>query len=160
MRLNVLYAALLALLFPIGAWSADPKVDAKAETKAGAKADAKADDTTGTWTAESAEMAGQPLPEAVRNSIRLVIKGDKYKMTVANQVEEGTSKADATATPKTLDVSGTSGPNKGKTLQAIYELDGDKLKVCYDLSGTARPKEFKTTAGTQLFLVNYKREKP
>jgi uncharacterized protein (TIGR03067 family) len=80
-------------------------------------------------------------------------------MTVNNQVEEGTSKADATVTPKTLDVMGNSGPNKGKTLKAIYELDGDKLKVCYDLSGSARPTEFKTSAGTQQFMVTYKKSK-
>lgn len=39
------------------------------------------------------------------------------------------------------------------------ELDGDTLRVCCDLSGNARPSEFKTKAETQLFLVTYKREK-
>jgi uncharacterized protein (TIGR03067 family) len=155
MRLNVIYAALLGLLFPIGAWSADEKVDAKADTKTAAKAD----DTTGTWTAESAEMAGMSLPAEFCKAIKLVIKGDKYKLTINNTVEEGTSKSDATATPKTLDVMGSSGPNKGKTLQAIYELNGDTLKVCYDLSGSGRPKEFKTMPGTQQFMVTYKKSK-
>lgn len=41
---------------------------------------------------------------------------------------------------------------------AIYELDGDTLRVCYDLSGKARPSEFKTKAETQLLLFTYKRE--
>ena len=58
-----------------------------------------------------------------------------------------------------MDITGTEGPNKGKTFQAIYELDGDTLKVCYDLSGKGRPTEFKTAEGTQLFLVIYTREK-
>jgi hypothetical protein len=43
---------------------------------------------------------------------------------------------------------------------AIYELTDTTLRVCYDLSGKARPKEFKTKADTQLFLVKYKRQKP
>jgi hypothetical protein len=55
---------------------------------------------------------------------------------------------------------GTDGPNKGKTFLAIYELDKDSLKVCYDLSGKARPTEFKTKPDTTLFLVTYTREKP
>lgn len=44
-------------------------------------------------------------------------------------------------------------------MSAIYELDDDMLKICYDLSGKSRPTEFKTSEGTQLFLVTYKREK-
>ena len=155
MRLNILSAALLALLIPVGAWSADEKVEAKADARAGAKAD----DTSGTWTATSAEMAGMTLPGSFYGTIKLVINEDKYKLTIGDKVDEGTSKADASATPKTLDVTGTKGPNKGKTMLAIYELDGDTMKVCYDLSGNARPKEFKTTAGSQLFLITYKREK-
>ena len=58
-----------------------------------------------------------------------------------------------------MDITGTEGPNKGKTFLAVYELDGDTLRICYDLSGKSRPTEFKTTEGTQLFLVSYKREK-
>ncbi len=67
-------------------------------------------------------------------------------------------KLDSSARPKALDITGTEGPNKGKTILAIYELDGDTFRVCYDLSGKSRPTEFKTKAETQLFLVSYKRD--
>jgi hypothetical protein len=40
---------------------------------------------------------------------------------------------------------------------AIYELDGDTLRICYDLSRTKRPAEFKTLPATQLYLVTYER---
>jgi uncharacterized protein (TIGR03067 family) len=63
------------------------------------------------------------------------------------------------ASPKAMEVTGTAGPNKGKTFPAIYELIGDTLTVCYDLSGKARPSEFKSKAGTHLFLATYKRVK-
>ena len=43
---------------------------------------------------------------------------------------------------------------------AIYERNGDTLRVCYDLSRKARPTEFKTAEGTRLFLVEYKLQKP
>jgi uncharacterized protein (TIGR03067 family) len=84
----------------------------------------------------------------------------KYTVTVGDQKDEGTVKLDPAKTPREMDITGTDGPNKGMTFLAIYEIKDDTLRVCYDLSGKARPKEFKTQADSQLFLVEYKREKP
>jgi uncharacterized protein (TIGR03067 family) len=121
-------------------------------------ADAKA--IQGTWLPETAELAGKPFPEEVTKSIRLVLgDGGKYTVTVGDRVDEGTTKIDPTKKPKTLDIVGTKGPNMGKTFLAIYELKGDTLRVCYDLSGKAHPDEFKSKPNTQLFLVTYHREK-
>ena len=121
-------------------------------------ADAKDEDAIqGTWLASTAELAGQQFPDELRKSIKLVIKDGKYTVTVGNQPDKGTSKVDPSAKPKTMDVTGTDGPNKGKTFLAIYELNGDTMRICYDLSGKSRPTEFKTAAGTQLFLVTYTR---
>ena len=117
------------------------------------------DAVQGTWLASAAELGGKPFPEEVRKSIKLTLKDGKYTVTVGKNPDQGTVKLDSSAKPKALDISGTEGPNKGKTFLAIYELDGDTLKICYDLSGKARPTEFKTAEGTQQFLVTYKREK-
>lgn len=114
----------------------------------------------GTWRASAAELGGKPFPEEVRKSIKLTLKDGKYTVTVGKNPDQGDVKLDPSAKPKTMDVTGTEGPNKGKTILAIYELDGDALKVCYDLSGKARPAAFKSAEGTQQFLVTYKREKP
>ena len=114
----------------------------------------------GTWLASAAELGGKPFPEEVRKSIKLTLKDGKYTVTVGKNPDQGTVRLDPSAKPKALDVIGTEGPNKGKTIRAIYERDGDTLRVCYDLSGKDRPTEFKTKAGTQLFLVTYKRKKP
>ena len=100
------------------------------------------------------------FPDEVRKTIKLVVKDDKYTATVGSQVDQGTIKLNPATKPKEMDITGTEGPNKGKTILAIYQRDGDTLRVCYDLSGKNRPKEFKTKEGTQLFLVTYKREKP
>jgi uncharacterized protein (TIGR03067 family) len=114
----------------------------------------------GAWLPSTAELAGKPFPEEVRKTIKLVIKDDTYTVTVGKLVDKGTAKLNPSAKPKQMEVTGTDGPNKGKTFLAIYELDGDTLRICYDLSGKSHPKEFKTMEGTQLFLVTYKREKP
>jgi uncharacterized protein (TIGR03067 family) len=122
--------------------------------------DAKDDALQGTWLPSTAELGGKPFPDEVRKTIKLVVKDDKYTVTVGKEVDQGTVKLNPTAKPKEIDSIGTDGPNKGKTILAIYERDGDTLKVCYDLSGKTRPTEFKTKEDTALFLVTYKREKP
>jgi uncharacterized protein (TIGR03067 family) len=114
----------------------------------------------GIWMPSSAELGGKMFPEEVRKTIKLVVTDDKYTVTVGKAVDRGTVKLNPAAKPKELEIIGTDGPNKGKKILAIYERDGDTLRVCYDLSGKGRPTEFKTREGTQWFLVTYKRQKP
>jgi uncharacterized protein (TIGR03067 family) len=119
----------------------------------------KDDNLEGTWLPSAAELAGKKFPDEVCKTIKLVVKGDQYTVTAGTKLDRGTCKLDKSVKPKALDITGTDGPNKGKTILAIYEQDGDTLRVCYDLSGKGRPAEFRTKEGTQLFLVTYKREK-
>jgi uncharacterized protein (TIGR03067 family) len=127
-----------------------------------ARGDAGADskDLEGTWLPLSAEFAGEKYPDKVLKTMKLVVKDDKYTVEVGEQTDEGTVKLDSVKSPKAMDITGTKGPNKGKTFLAIYELKDDTLRVCYDLSGEARPTEFATKENTQLFLVTYKQAKP
>ncbi len=114
---------------------------------------------SGTWVPTAAELDGEKLPETVYKTIKLVLKDEKYTVTVGKQVDEGTVKLDLETDPTGMEIKGTKGPNEGKTIPAIYELKDDTLKVCYNLDGEKRPKEFKTTAGSNYYLVTYKREK-
>jgi uncharacterized protein (TIGR03067 family) len=138
-RLAFLQLAVFLIAWP--ALADDPKADEKA--------------LQGTWDLTEAELGGKPLPI---KGVTLTMDNGKYTVKAESE-DKGTYTADATKKPKEIDIKGTDGPNKGKTFPAIYELDGDTLKVCYDLSGKTRPKEFKTTAGTQQFLATYKRKK-
>jgi len=125
-----------------------------------AKGVVRPDDLSGTWIPAAAELAGVKYPDDVRKTITLVVKDDKYTVTVGTLVDQGTMKLNADATPKEMDVTGTDGPNKGRTILAIYEHTGDTLRICYELSGSGRPKQFKTDPGSTLFLVTYERKKP
>jgi len=142
------YGLLLAVAVALALSSPSPGDDAKDDAKK----------IQGTWLPKSAELAGKPLPDEVRKSIKLVLKGDTYTATVGTEPDKGTFKLDPSAKPRAIDITGTDGPNKGKTFPAIYELTDDTLTVCYNLGGKDRPTEFKTKEGTQLFLVTYKRE--
>jgi uncharacterized protein (TIGR03067 family) len=114
----------------------------------------------GTWIPAKAELAGKAFPEQVLKSMMLQMKGDAYTSTVGKALDRGTVKRNDAAMPKRLDIVGTVGPNKGKTILAIYERNGDTLRICYDLTGKAYPTEFKTSEGTQHFLVAWKRAQP
>ena len=113
----------------------------------------------GTWKPQSAELAGKPFPQPVVDSMKLTLKGETYLVDVGGQLDEGKCTHDSAKSPKTIDITGTKGPNEGKTFLAIYELKGDEFNVCYDLSGKSRPTEFATKPGTKLFLVKYRRVK-
>lgn len=124
---------------------------------AGSPDDAKA--VQGSWTPAKAELAGQPMTDDVLKTISLKLENGKYEVFVGVLPDKGTYTIDSTSKPKSMTITGTEGPNNGKTFPAIYELNGETLRICYDLSGAKRPTEFKTSAGTQLYLVTYNRKK-
>jgi uncharacterized protein (TIGR03067 family) len=113
----------------------------------------------GSWKPAEAELAGQAMPDEVLKTISLKLDNGKYEVFVGEHPDRGTYTIDPGAKPKGMSVTGTEGPNHGKTFPAIYELHGDTLRICYDLSGAKRPTEFKSIAGTQLYLVTYHRKK-
>lgn len=113
----------------------------------------------GEWVPVKAELAGQAMPEAVLKTISLKLTKNEYEAVVAGKSDKGTWTIDPAAKPKGMEIVGVKGPNEGKTFPAIYELKTDSLRVCYDLSGAKRPTEFKTSAGTKLYLVTYERKK-
>jgi uncharacterized protein (TIGR03067 family) len=115
----------------------------------------------GTWRPVAAKLGGSELPDEVRKTIKLVVTDGKYAVTVGREgTDEGTIKLDPAQKPRAMDIVGTKGPNKGKTIPAIYELTDGTLRICYDLGGKARPTEFQSKPETQLFLVTYERAKP
>jgi len=144
MKLRIL---LLGVMACVCVWAADAP-------KGGGKVD-------GVWKPLKGELGGRPMPEEVMKSITLTLTNSNYDVYVGTDTarDRGTAKYNTKVAPMTIDITGTNGPNMGKTIPAIYEVDGDTLRVCYDLSGAKHPTEFKTTPGTQLFLVTYQRKK-
>ena len=141
---NILWIG-LAIAASLSVFAADPPDDAKA--------------VQGNWKPVKAELAGQPMTEDVLNSISLKLDNGKYEVFVGANPDKGTYTLDSATKPKSMTITGTEGPNAGKTFPALYELKGDTLRICYDLSGAKRPTEFKTIADTKLYLVTYHRKK-
>jgi len=141
---NIFYIG-LAVAVSLSAFAADSPNDAKA--------------VQGNWKPVKAELAGQPMHDAVLKMISLKLDNGKYEVLVGEEPDRGTYTLDASSKPKSMIITGTEGANHGKTFPAIYELKDGTLRICYDLSGAKRPTEFKTSAGTQLYLVTYNRKK-
>src|ERR1035438_5701965 len=79
----------------------------------------------GKWKPTKAELAGQPMADAVLKVISLKLDNGKYEVFVGDEPDRGTYTVDSTAQPKSMTVTGTDGVNRGKTFPAIYELKGD-----------------------------------
>lgn len=122
------------------------------------------DAIVGTWKIEKFDTGGGfagPGPAEI-DKIRFVFEKDgKMKMTGGPGGEEmgATFKIDATAKPKSIDLTMTRPGQKPDTALGIYELDGDTLKLCIaEGSNKARPEEMKAD-GKQLVVVTFTRVK-
>jgi uncharacterized protein (TIGR03067 family) len=124
------------------------------------RGDATADDwkkLAGTWKVDAATLNGDDAKAMLKDAVLTIDEG-KYKLQLGT-TDAGTLGIDPGKTPKQMTITGSEGPNKGKTFPAIYEVDGDTLKICYALNAKEPPKEFKSTADNKTLLVTYKREK-
>jgi uncharacterized protein (TIGR03067 family) len=111
----------------------------------------------GQWRATS--VRGLEISDDDAKSITLTIEGEKYSVMVGEKgPDKGTLKLDKKDKLKTIDIVGTEGPNKGKTILAIYEHEGDNLRICYAIEDDTRPTEFKGVSGKSI-LITYKRVK-
>src|SRR2546430_688318 len=75
--------------------------------------DAKA--VQGNWKPVKAELAGQPMTDTFLNSISLKLDNGKYEAVVGGNPDKGTYTLDSTSKPGGMTVTGTEGPNHGKT---------------------------------------------
>ncbi len=113
----------------------------------------------GKWKVEKAELGGKDAMSFAKDVKLELLEGGKYKLDLLGQKDEGTFTVDPSKKPAEMDIKGTDGPNKGKTIKTIYKIDGDTVTLCYELGGDDRPTKFETKADSKQFLVVYKREK-
>ncbi len=107
----------------------------------------------GRWLPLSAELGGNDLPVASFGGATLLLTVDTYEF--GN--DRGSYEIVGVDRPAAMDIHGRDGPNAGKTIPAIFALDGDQLTVCYQLGGDGRPAGLFSQTGTQVLLVHYSR---
>src|SRR4051812_24815847 len=108
----------------------------------------------GTWEMVSGEKGGEPAPDKLVKTLRLTFKTEgKLHVQAKDEDKDGTWKIDATKKPRQIEIMA-----EDKTLEGIYELDGDNLKLCVS-EGGSRPSEFKSPEGSKTMLLVLKRQK-
>ena len=100
------------------------------------------------------------LPKVGNYTVKLTVDGEKYTFHVRDMVIEGTHKLEPTKKPKQIDAVRSKGPDAGKTLKGIYELDDKTFKVCFGAAGKDQPTEFATKEGDGHRLLTFERQNP
>lgn len=129
-------------------------VAATAADKPDPKADLAA--LKGRWKVTATTFDGKavPLPAAGRT----LEFGEKEFTAFDGEKTAGTLAftLDVTSTPKRIDLE-----RKGNDKKAagVYQLDGDKLVICYGEWGAERPEKVESKAGGKAFLLELERVK-
>jgi uncharacterized protein (TIGR03067 family) len=114
----------------------------------------------GTWKLIEATDQGDQL---IVQDIRATFRYGKLVLREGGKVyAESAFKLDPTTSPNAIDLTGISeGPSKGKTLQGIYRIEGDRLTICVPCNPGVRerPTEFKAPSGSKCSLFVLKRIK-
>ncbi len=118
----------------------------------------------GLWKPGKAILAGQTLPTTQLHRMRLQLNEGRFDFQLPGFAEKGKlaivkpAAYDPSVQPGELNVIIEEGPNKGKTVPAIFRFEGQKLVICYASEGKARPAEFGSDVENQNLLVEYVRQ--
>jgi len=111
----------------------------------------------GHWQIVSAELAGEKMPDLVAHKIEIELAASTYTVRFNGEIaDQGTFALAPHPTAKALTLKGVAGTNAGRTIPAIYRLDGPHLHICYGLDGVV-PGAFASPSGTAHFLAMYRR---
>lgn len=129
---------------------------------AGAGADAEKKEFArfaGTWSLSECKYDGT---DHSKLKFKVVFKGNEGTLegnaSVSNEYSKIRFKLDPSAKPKTMDITIAAGSQTDATMQGIYELKDDELRICAKVFGTGRPKEFEAPDGSSTVLLVLKRD--
>jgi len=113
----------------------------------------------GAWVPVAATVGGHSLVIGELRVKYLVLDSGGYSIIDrTNQVvDAGEYLADEAGSPQTIDIVGREGANAGRTMLAIYQLEADRLTVCYDIEGADRPLDMQSSDDQLLLSITYTR---
>jgi uncharacterized protein (TIGR03067 family) len=113
----------------------------------------------GAWTFEFQELSGERLPDAQLRSAILVFEGDRFTVTAGGELVHRGTLQNIDPVQKAMDAHVAEGLAAGTTMLGVYELDGDTLRVCFDMEGRQRPIDVMSPTGPGVFRNVHKRVK-
>lgn len=104
-----------------------------------------------------AEFAGAPAPDEVVRRTELHFTDERYSMRFdAAEADAGRYEASGELATRTLTLRADTGPNAGRIVPCIFQLVGDRLRICYGIDGRL-PTHFTTSAAQPRYLATYRR---
>ena len=115
----------------------------------------------GIWSPVRGSLNGDPVPEMLLRHLTLTLHCGRYEIRFAEELQHhGSYKLSTFDSPySTLTLypdsrfQSDSGP---PCFPSIYQLKGDRLRICYALDGK-QPADFQTQPGSQRYLITYRR---
>jgi len=121
---------------------------------------ADAQNLQGAWKLTGATYDGRPM----HNDVRWVVDGDHYTIHLGQSEETWQFKLDSGSGHNQISAKHHDNPlasqgYTGGTLTGIYELSGDKFRVCFDMTGRQFPKSFSAQQGSRQIIYEFARER-
>jgi len=108
----------------------------------------------GTWKVTGGEKDGKLQASSDLKGKEVKITKDTITCTKDGKTEMAcTYTLDTSSKPWKIEMKGTEGDHKGKTMKGIVKLEGDKLQVCHAKPDKAAPKDFATNVGEICFTM-------
>ena len=117
----------------------------------------------GTWQVIGHETNGKPTNEEHWRKVQFIFKGDQLTFAgddvLKKKVAKITIVVDPSTTPAVIDLKIVAGEFKGITLEGVYEIKNDGLRICFRNEETKnRPNEFSTKQDANLAMFVLKRQ--
>ena len=119
-------------------------------------ASAEAKRLEGRWKVVALEVDGRKAPPEAMKNRSWTFKGTEVSFDDPNAPGKSSFKLDPGKDLKQIDLVGLDGPQKGKTMEAIYKLEDARLTICLrDIAAAerGRPTEFATKPDSGLGLI-------
>ena len=113
----------------------------------------------GTWQVTAVTKNGVEAGKDEVEAAKLVLSGETFAMHQGANTMKGTFRVDPTQSPATIDLVLSEGGDAGEMHVGIYELHGDKLRICMTHKDKERPTKFESADGSGAVLVSLKRVK-
>jgi len=110
----------------------------------------------GTWKMVSCIYDGEPQTA----DMEWIVDGDRYTIRLDGKSGEDPYTFKLDGSTKHIDVFHHETPpgTYGGSLKGIYEISGDSLTVCYDLTGQRYPESLDAARGSRQVLYKFQRE--
>ncbi len=112
----------------------------------------------GSWRVVSLIVDGAALSAGMIGSMRVVIHDDRFQSLGMGTTYEGLIRVDVSRKPKSFSIKFTRGPEKGNVNHGIYELRGDRWRLCLATKGGPAPHDFVSKPGTGVVIEMLERD--